>query len=152
MGLEALQLNNLVRIAEEAKDRYVNLNLPLPGKASCGEVQEFIAEKLYAQLGNKLFERTVSSAFFKTKDGRKHFLIVVGGKKPDFRQTFKFGTKLDPTICQFRDIHPELDQLNGRVVFNGDYPKIYLPDSLRENPYFPTIIDAIKMRIKRYNI
>jgi len=151
MGLEALQWDNLVSIAEEAKSKYTNNKNPL-GAGGCGEARGFIASRLYTQLGPKLFDRLVSLCFFKVKDNRGHFLIVVGGKKPDFKQTFEFGIKLDPTIYQFKNLHPELESLNQQVVFNGDYPKIYIPESLREDPYYPIERQAIKMRHKGYNI
>ncbi len=152
MGLEALQWQNLVRIAEEARDKYVDFNRPLPGEAHCGEVREFIAEQLYRQLRAENFGRYVHCAIFNVADKRCHVLIVVGGKKLDFRQTFEFGVKLDPSIYQFRDIHPDLDDLNRRAVFNGDYPKVYVPDSLKEDSNFATVAEAIKMRVKGYPI
>jgi hypothetical protein len=153
MGLEALQWDNLVRIAEEARARYVDFKRPLPGAACCGAVTEFIAERLCGQLGSEIFNRYVHSAHFKVADGRGHILIVVGGKKLDFGQTFEFGIKLDPSVYQFRDLHPELYRLNGQSVFNGDYPKIYVPGSVKEDTnFFPTIIDAVKMRVKGYKI
>jgi hypothetical protein len=147
MGLEALQLDNLTRIAETARDKYVDFKDKLPGEAGCGLAQEFIAEMLYTQLGRKDFNKYVSSAKIKVKDGRSHFLIVIGGKKPDFSKTFEYGIKLDPTIYQFIDIHPELDLLKRQCVFNEDYPKIYDLDFILEDDIFPTIVEGIKMRL-----
>ncbi|OGJ18874.1 hypothetical protein A3K73_07100 [Candidatus Pacearchaeota archaeon RBG_13_36_9] len=149
MGLESLKWDNLVRIAEEARDSYINDKNP-SGAGKCGEARRFIAEMLHTQLGSKLFDELVSSAFFRVKDHRGHFLIVVGGKKPDFKDTFRSGIKLDPTICQFRDLYPGLKR--EEIVFNGDYPEIYVPASLEEDPYFPTAVEAIRMEHKGYII
>ncbi len=54
-------------------------------------------------------------------------MVVVGGKKPEFKETFELGTKIDPTIYQFRDINPRLNELGRKIVFNSDYPRIYDP-------------------------
>lgn len=136
MGIEALRQNNLENIARSARRRYLIQEDPLPGVACCGEAMEYAARRLYQQLGYKLFRRYVSAAFFKVKNSKRgHFLLIIGGKKPNFEDTFNTGVKLDPTILQFRDLFPKLGNLNGKSVFNGDYPQIYQKDSLIEDPY-----------------
>jgi hypothetical protein len=140
MGLEALQWDNLINVAEEARDKYVNFSDNLPGDLNCSFARDFIAEKLYKQLGKELFRIYISCASFDINKGGNHYLIIVGDKKTSFKETFASGIKIDPTIYQFKDIHPKLGSLNRQCVFNGDYPRIYIPDSLSEYDLFSTLL------------
>jgi len=126
MGLEALQWDSLVRIAEEARARYVDFNDAKPGEYFCGRAAVEMGYDLYRSLGKRAFERHVACVVLSvTGESMGHTILVVGKGGKDIETRFEFGIKLDPTIHQFQQIHPQLRTLNRQCVFTDDYPKIY---------------------------
>lgn len=126
MVLEALQWNNLVRLTQRVRDRYVNFNDERPGEYCCGEAAVEIGYELFRSLGKANFLKYIICPFLHIiKESIRHSVIVVGEGGKDLEQRFRLGTKLDPTIFQYQQTHPQLRGLNKRCVFTGDYPGIY---------------------------
>lgn len=152
MGLEALQWDNLVKIAHEARVRYVRLTDAAPGKDKCGNAAVYMADRLFCQLVNEdYFDKYVHCIRFSVSNGGGgHCAIVIGGKKPDIKDTFRFGIKMDPTIIQFARLFPDMD--TSKVVFRDDYPLPFRDDFMVYDLYFPLKVAQIKMAARGYRM
>jgi hypothetical protein len=138
MGLEALNWDNLERIADVARDKYVNFSDERPGKNCCGRAALDMAYELYVQMGRRNFQRYVACVVIPiVGEVMTHSVLVVGRGGKDMETRFELGVKLDPTIYQFQQTHPELKALGKKCIFTDDYPEIK-KEGVREDAIFHT--------------